>query len=457
MPKPTPVHICSKCDAQFLRWSGRCESCGSWGTVAKEPVIVGAEQTNLAESSSANLNVTVGSFATMDAKIHGTAKPTGFAPLDAVLGGGLTHGSAILIAGEPGMGKSTLLAQVALAMAGQGEKILYVAGEESPTQIGMRLNRLAQTLPTTLSYLDDTRVASIIAAIEQTRPALAIVDSIQTVSSDQATGEAGGITQVRACSAMLTQAAKRSGVPVILVGQVTKDGDIAGPRLMEHVVDTVLSLEGDRTHRFRILRAIKNRFGSADEVALLDMTERGMVALENPSGMLLADRSDAPGSAIGCVLEGRRPLLAELQALVTAAGYSAPVRKATGFDTSRLSMLLAVLTRHAGVGVYDKDVFANAAGGIAVRDPAADLAMAAAIASAVLKKPLDSKTALFGEIGLTGELRPVPLPDLRIKEIARLGFTSVICPASGRQPQTKDLELRTCRTVRDAIERAFRV
>jgi len=320
----------------------------------------------------------------------------------------------------------------------------------------LRLARLASVVPPTLAYLDDTCAENIAATLADNKPDLTIVDSIQTAVSNQASGEAGSVSQVKTCAAILTQAAKRSGVPVILVGQVTKDGDIAGPRLMEHVVDTVLSLEGDRTHRFRILRAIKHRFGSSDEVALLDMTERGLEVLENPSGALLADRSDAPGSAIGCVLEGRRPLLAELQALVTAAGYSAPVRKATGFDTARLNMLLAVLTRHAGIGVYDKDVFANAAGGLAVRDPAADLALAAAIASAVSKKPLDPKTALFGEIGLTGELRPVPLTDLRVKEIARLGFSTIILPAASKQPQIKDVELKTCRTVRDAIERAMR-
>lgn len=454
MTKPTLVHVCSKCDAQFVRWTGRCESCGSWGTVGKEPVALGQENPT-SDAALPIMDLKISSFAKLENN-NTTYMPTGYAPLDGVLCGGLTRGAAILIAGEPGMGKSTLLAQVALAMATDNQSVLYVAGEESPSQIGTRLGRLSPTLPTSLSYLDDTRTASVISAVERLKPALCIVDSIQTVSSEQASGEAGGVNQVRACAAQLTQAAKRTGVPIILVGQVTKDGDIAGPRLMEHVVDTVLSLEGDRTHRFRILRAIKNRFGSADEVALLDMTEKGLVALENPSGTLLADRSDAPGSAIGCVLEGRRPLMAELQALVTAAGYSAPVRKATGFDTSRLNMLLAVLTRHAGIGVYDKDVFANAAGGIAVRDPAADLTMAAAIASAVLKKPLDPKTALFGEIGLTGELRPVPLTELRLKEIARLGFTNVICPASGRQPQNKDLELRTCRTVRDALERAFR-
>lgn len=451
------VHVCSKCDTQYPKWSGRCESCGNWGTIGKDPVIIGSDDAaHDAKRTTNNVpGTTLRSFADLGEKESHSARSTGFLPLDTVLGGGLTHGSATLIAGEPGMGKSTLLAQVALLMAERGDRVLYVAGEESPAQISLRLKRLSSTLPPTLTYMDDTRAEAITSTIEASTPDLVIVDSIQSTRADQG-GEAGSVGQVKTCAAMLTQAAKRTGVPVILVGQVTKDGDIAGPRVLEHVVDTVLSLEGDRTHRFRILRAIKHRFGSTDEVALLDMDERGLVPLDNPSGMLLADRSDAPGSAIGCVLEGRKPLLVELQALVTAAGYSAPVRKATGLDTARLNMLLAVLTRHAGIAVYDKDVFANAAGGITVRDTSADLAIATAIASAVAKKPLETKTAFFGEIGLTGELRPVALPEIRIKEIARMGFTAVVCPPMKNPPHVKDIMLRTCRTVRDAIDRAFR-
>lgn len=380
---------------------------------------------------------------------------SGFDALDAILGGGLVLGSATLIAGEPGMGKSTLLSQVAVIMAGKGKKVIYVTGEESPTQIHLRLSRLASSVPQSLSYLDDTRADVIAATLEAEKPDLAIVDSIQSLTTEQASGEAGSVSQVKACAALLTQTAKKSGVPIILVGQVTKDGEIAGPRVLEHVVDTVLSLEGDKLNRFRVLRAIKHRFGSTDETALFDMREDGLHTITNPSLALLDTRATVPGSAVGCVLEGRRPLLVELQALVTAAGYSAPVRKSTGFDSSRLNMMLAVLTRHAGVSVYDKDVYANVAGGLSVRDPGADLALAAAIASAVNHKPLDSKTAYFGEIGLTGELRPVALPELRIKEIIKMGFTNILCPntKTGRDPSTQvdGVKIVQCKTVREAL------
>jgi DNA repair protein RadA/Sms len=301
-----------------------------------------------------------------------------------------------------------------------------------------------------LSYLDDTHAEIICATLEAEKPDMAIVDSIQSLTTEQATGEAGSVSQVKACAALLTQAAKKTGVPIILVGQVTKDGEIAGPRVLEHVVDTVLSLEGDKSHRFRILRAIKHRFGSTDETALLDMLENGLQVIQDPSSALLDSRTASPGSAVGCVLEGRRPLLVELQALVTSAGYSAPVRKATGYDASRLNMMLAVLTRHAGIAVYDKDVFANAAGGLSVRDPGADLALAAAIASAVRNKPVDAQTAFFGEIGLTGELRPVALPELRIKEISRMGFKTVICPST-KNLNIKGVEIVQCKSVREAL------
>lgn len=382
------------------------------------------------------------------------AKPTlstSFDGLDLVLGGGLVPGSATLLAGEPGMGKSTLLSQVALAMAHKGLKVLYVTGEESPAQIHLRLSRLTSLISSSLSYLDDTRAEVISATLEASRPDLAIIDSIQSLTTEQASGEAGNVSQVKACAALLTQTAKKTGVPIILVGQVTKDGDIAGPRVLEHVVDTVLSLEGEKLHRFRILRALKHRFGSTDETALLDMNERGLNVITDPSVALLDSRAaTAAGSAVSCVLEGRRPLLVELQALVTAAGYSAPVRKSNGLDGSRLNMLLAVLTRHAGIQVYDKDVFANAAGGLSVRDPGADLALAAAIASAVKNQPLDAKTAFFGEIGLTGELRPVALPELRIKEIVRMGFKTIVCPPIKNIP-TNGVEVIQCKTVREAL------
>lgn len=376
---------------------------------------------------------------------------TGLVAIDQVLGN-LVAGSVSLIAGEPGMGKSTLLSELALTMASAGKKIIYVTGEESPAQINLRFKRLRDELPANLFFLEDTNADVISATIETEKPALAIIDSIQSVKTEQASGEAGNITQVKAGAAILTAAAKKTGVPIFLVGQVTKDGDIAGPRVLEHVVDTVLSLEGERMHRYRILRVIKHRFGSTDETVLLDMTESGLKIVEDPSGAMMQNRpATVPGSAIGCVLEGRRPLLVELQALVTPAGYSQPTRKATGLDSTRLNMLLAVLTRHAGLKVYDKDVYANAAGGFPVRDTAADLALAAAISSAVKNQALDPKTAYFGELGLTGELRPVALPELRIKELARMGFTTIICPPLKNLKTPEGIKLMQAKTISEAL------
>lgn len=421
-------------------------SCDSWGTVSKDPVMPGAAAEPPVLASAGKIL----SFNSLTMADHAKHETTGLEALDQVLGGGLVKGSVILLAGEPGMGKSTLLSQLAISLA-QSKSVLYVTGEESPYQVNLRLARLSQKIPANLNFLNDTRTETIAATIQKEKPALTIVDSIQSLTSEQTPGEAGHISQVKAGAAILTQTAKQSGVPIILVGQVTKDGEIAGPRALEHVVDTVLSLEGERLHRFRVLRAIKNRFGSTDLTVLLDMDEQGLHIVSDPSQALLEGRAaNTFGSAICCILEGRRPLLVEIQALVTSAGYSSPVRRATGLDSSRLNMLLAVLTRHAGISVYDKDVFANAAGGLDVRDPSADLALAAAIGSAVNKKPLDPKTAYFGEIGLTGELRPVALPDLRLQEFKRMGFEKIICPAA-KKIKTHGLQVVECQTIRQAL------
>lgn len=470
MAKSRALHVCSNCDAQFPRWSGRCESCGSWGTVGKDPVIPGAEDAEDQKPSVAPGKVLAFSSLQQTEQQHGWK--TGCAALDTVLGG-VISGSVTLIGGEPGMGKSTILSQAALSMALDGKRVLYVTGEESPSQIQIRLQRLLReegrgkppsptasvghrreedALPEGLCYLDDMRSEVIRATMETEKPDAVIVDSIQTVRTAETSGEAGSVSQVRASAAVLTQAAKQTNIPLFLVGQVTKDGDLAGPRLLEHIVDTVLSLEGDKLHRFRILRAIKHRFGSTDESILMDMTSQGLEPITDPSHAILESRpTSAAGSAIGCVIEGRRPLLIELQALVTPSGYSSPTRKSTGLDSSRLNMLLAVLTRHANIAVYDKDVYANAAGGLGVRDPAADLTLAAAIASAVKKTPLDPKTAYFGEIGLTGELRPVALPDLRIKELARMGFTTVVCPAV-RTRAINGVTIHNVKTLKEALD-----
>lgn len=378
--------------------------------------------------------------------------PTGIVALDAVLGGGLVSGSVTLMAGEPGIGKSTLLAQASIRAASNGMRIMMVTGEESPSQVRRRLERLVNPLPATLVFLDDTDAGVIAATIEKEKPTLSIVDSVQAIRTGLANGEPGSVTQVKASAAIITEAAKRTGVPVILVGQVTKDGDVAGPRILEHLVDTILFLEGDGQHRYRVLRALKHRFGPTDEVALLAMTERGLEPVEDPSAELLRDRAaNAPGSAVSCLLAGHRPMLIELQALVSATGYGTPVRRATGTDHGRLGMLLAVLAKRASISTFDKDVYANAAGGIDAREPSVDLGLAAAIASAVKDSPIDPKTGCFGEIGLSGELRPVALPEMRIKEFARMGFQTVVVPKGQGKGAANGIRVIEAGTLREAL------
>lgn len=445
MAKQIPVYVCSKCDAQSPKWSGRCSVCDAWGSISKDPILPNPTETTIKPASG-----DIKTFKSLDQAKKALHEPTGLDIMDTILDGGLVKGSVVLLAGEPGMGKSTLLSQLALLIA-QNKKVLYITGEESPYQVQLRLSRLNLGLTDNLFFLNDTRADVIISTLEKEEPQLTIIDSVQSLSTDNVPGEAGSLSQVKAGAALLTQAAKKFNTTMIMVGQVTKDGDIAGPRALEHLVDTVLSLEGDRMHRFRILRAIKNRFGSTDQTVLLDMDNKGLRIVNDPSEALLEGRAaNTFGSSISCILEGRRPLLVEIQALVTSAGYSSPVRRATGLDSSRLNMLLAVLTRHAGIMVYDKDVFANAAGGLDVKDPAADMALAAAISSAVNKKAIDPKTAFFGEIGLTGELRPVALPDLRIKEFKRMGFSKVICPQM-KNLKKHDLEVVQCANIKQAL------
>lgn len=447
MPKPSaPVYTCDKCDAQSSKWTGRCLECGGWGTLKESAGTEPDEKPRAAGKPGA-----VKSFTDETAKQAAT-QSTELTPLDLVLGGGLVQGAVTLLAGEPGIGKSTLLAQAAIATATKGGRVVYVTGEESPSQVRRRLERLVSTLPPGLLFLDDTNAATTAATIESERPALVIVDSIQAMRLAEMSGEAGSVTQVKASAATISEAAKRTNVPVILVGQVTKDGDIAGPRVLEHLVDTVLFLEGDKDHRYRILRVLKHRFGPTDETALLAMTERGLEQVEDPSSELLRDRAmNTSGSAVTCLIEGQRPMLLELQALVSPAGYGTPIRRATGVDTARLGMLLAVLAKRAGIFALDKDVYANAAGGIDARDPSVDLALCAAIASAVKDIPLDPKTGLFGEVGLAGELRPVSLPELRLKEFARMGFQTIIVPkGQGKQP-TGNVVVKEASTLREAL------
>ncbi|MFA5185153.1 MAG: DNA repair protein RadA [Patescibacteria group bacterium] len=443
------IFTCSKCDAQANKWSGRCLECGAWGSLKESDGGDAGEASNVRTVGKAG---DIKSFKD-EVPVKAETKTINLKALDSVLGGGLVDGSVTLLAGEPGIGKSTALAQAALASAAAGKKVVYVTGEESPAQIHRRLERLMDPIPSSLFFLDETDASAIAATIAKERPDLTIVDSIQTLRSPDVNGEPGSVNQVKASAATVTEAAKESRVPVILVGQVTKDGDVAGPRVLEHLVDTVLYLEGDRQHRYRILRVLKHRFGPTDEVALLSMTEHGLEIVEDPSSELIRDRAAGiPGSAISCLIEGHRPMLIEIQALASPAGYGTPIRRATGVDTARLGMLLAVLARRAGINAIDKDVYANAAGGIDARDPSVDLALAAAIAGAVKNIALDPRTALFGEIGLGGELRPVSMPEIRLKELARMGFKTAIVPKRQGGKAPAGLDIKEASTLDEALK-----
>jgi len=417
------VFSCTNCGAQTSKWSGRCLECGRWGTVKEDegaaPETKGrAKQTAMAKPAATR------HISEVSENAVGRA-PTGDADLDRILGGGLVAGEVVLLAGAPGVGKSTLLLAIAASL---GRPVLYVAGEESPEQISIRARRLGAT-EADIRFVSETDADTVAATIVSLAPGLAIVDSIQTLRADGVASESGSPWQVRAAGAKIAEAAKRSGVPTILVGQVTKDGSIAGPKTLEHLVDVVLSFEGDAGNGLRLLRAEKNRFGPTDEVAVFRMTERGLVPEPNPSRLLLADRRPGTsGSAITCFLEGLRPIMTEVQALTTRSSYGTPIRRASGYDLNRLQMIIAVLERRAGVNLAASDVHVNVVGGMSLRDESTDLAVALAIASAVTDRPLANDLAVCGEIGLGGEVRSVPQADRRAAECAALGFGQIMLP-----------------------------
>lgn len=449
---PTPLFSCLKCDAQLLKWSGQCPECNAWGTVKE----IGSSSVTATAAPTRTAGTKPGkayAFNSLTAQASGEQISTGIDFWDRVLSGGIVPGSVTLVGGEPGIGKSTLLAQLALELAKKGTTILYVTGEESPSQVLARLKRLSGIdLSAQLRFLDDTRAETIAETIRHEKPGLTIVDSIQSVRLTGVTGEAGNPTQIKASAAVLHEAAKQTNVSVILVGQVTKDGELAGPRLLEHLVDTVIMIEGDRTHAFRLLHVYKHRFGTTEESALLQMDEHGLKEVLDPSAALLADRpKGAPGTIVTCFPEGVRPLLVEIQALVSPAGYATPARRTSGIDTNRLNLLLAVLTRRCGIPFGEQDVFVNAVGGVNVNDPSVDLGIALALASAKLDIPIPESFCAWGEVGLAGELRPVSLASQRIKEAKRLGFTTLIIPAGG--PDVSGPGIIRCKTLREALEK----
>lgn len=425
----TNTFTCSSCAATFSKWSGHCESCGEWNSIVEEtPLSAGPSKKSLGGKRGTTLDLT--SLSTKETPPPRTQ--SGMRELDRVLGGGLVPASAILVGGDPGIGKSTLLLQAAAKFALAGVKTMYVTGEESSAQVRMRAQRLGLTdAPVQLAA--DTNLRNILTTMETEKPGLVIIDSIQTMWADNVESAPGSVSQVRATAHELTNFAKRKGVSVILVGHVTKEGQIAGPRVIEHMVDTVLYFEGERGHQFRILRAVKNRFGPADEIGVFEMTGAGLAEVLNPSALFLSERGEpSPGSVVFAGIEGTRPVLVELQALVAPSPHSQPRRAVVGWDGSRLAMILAVLEARCGIPFTGLDVYLNVAGGMKISEPAADLAVAAALLSAREDAALPANTVVFGEISLSGALRPAPQTENRLKEAQKLGFTAAIVPKGGK-------------------------
>ena len=425
---------CANCGAVHSKWSGRCDDCGAWNSISEDaPLSAGPAASGL--GAARGQAIALGDLSTEDQPKARTA--CGLAEFDRVLGGGLVPASAVLVGGDPGIGKSTLLLQAAAAFANAGLSAAYISGEEAASQVRMRARRLGLAdAPVKLAA--ETNLRNILTTLEKEAPDIAIIDSIQTMWLDTVGSAPGSVSQVRAAAHELTSFAKRRGVSVILVGHVTKDGQIAGPRVVEHMVDTVLYFEGERGHQFRILRAVKNRFGPADEIGVFEMTGEGLSQVGNPSALFLSDREEAsPGSAVFAGIEGTRPVLCEFQALVSPAPAGQARRSVVGWDGGRLAMILAVLEARCGIPFAGLDVYLNVAGGLRVTEPAADLAVAAALLSAREDAALPPRTVVFGEISLSGSLRPVGQTETRLKEAEKLGFEAAILPERsklGHQP-----------------------
>jgi len=421
------VFFCTDCGHESGKWLGQCPGCGSWNSFAEEPK---APKTAIGGSSKTAVRRGASALPITEAAGRPTTRSsTGIEGIDRVLGGGLVPGSLVLLAGEPGIGKSTLLLQVAAATAAARGPVVYVTGEESSEQIALRARRIGGLEPELL-LLPETSCDGVISELEDRSPELIVVDSIQTVTVDEIDAVAGSVSQVRQAAARFQHLAKTRGIPVVLVGHVTKEGHIAGPKLLEHLVDVVLSLEGEPGHDLRVLRAGKNRYGTVAELALFSMTERGLEGVRNPSAWLLEDRRQGvPGSVVAAALEGTAPLLVEVQALASPSPLGTPRRVAQGFDGSRLALLVAVIERHAGIGFADRDIFLNLVGGLSLREPALDLAIAAALISSAADRPLAGDLVVFGEIGLLGEVRAVSRTAERVREAAALGFERVALPA----------------------------
>jgi DNA repair protein RadA/Sms len=453
--KVKTLYVCTECGGQAPKWQGQCPACGAWNTLVE----------SVAESPSAHRFQSLAKTSPVQrlADIEASDVPrftTGIGEFDRVLGGGLVAGGVVLIGGDPGIGKSTLLLQ-SLAEIARERTALYISGEESGAQIALRAQRLGLLGETgvgapDLRLLAEIQLERIQATIAEERPEVAVIDSIQTVYSEALTSAPGSVAQVRECAAQLTRIAKQTGTAIIMVGHVTKEGNLAGPRVLEHIVDTVLYFEGDTHSSFRLVRAFKNRFGAVNELGVFAMTERGLRGVANPSALFLSQHEQSvPGSCVLVTQEGSRPLLVEVQALVDTAHVPNPRRLAVGLEQNRLALLLAVLHRHAGIACFDQDVFLNAVGGVKITEPAADLAVLLAIQSSMRNKPLPKGLIVFGEVGLAGEIRPSPRGQDRLKEAAKLGFSIALIPKANAPKQPIDgLEVVAVDRIEEAIDRA---
>ena len=458
MAKEKTIYTCTECGSTSPKWLGKCPACAAWNTLIESVADNSAPAKNRFASLAKTAEVTA--LSDIEASdMHRT--PTGQDELDRVLGGGIVEGGVVLIGGDPGIGKSTLLLQALDSLQRSGQKTLYVTGEESGAQVALRAQRLG--LPgSKVNVLAEIQLEKILATLQAAeahqRYDIAVIDSIQTVYSEQLTSAPGSVAQVRECAAHLTRAAKASGTAIVLVGHVTKEGALAGPRVLEHMVNTVLYFEGDTHSSFRLVRAIKNRFGAVNEIGVFAMTEKGLKGVSNPSAIFLSQHAEpVPGSCVMVTLEGTRPMLVEIQALVDSGGPS-PRRLSVGLDKDRLAMLLAVLHRHAGVACMDQDVFVNAVGGVRISEPAADLAVMLSITSSLRGKPLPKGFIAFGEVGLAGEVRPAPRGQERLKEAAKLGFSVAIVPKANapKKSAMKEFEGITIHAV-ERIEEAMQV
>jgi DNA repair protein RadA/Sms len=450
--KTTTIFICTKCDAQSPKWTGQCLECGGWGTVTS------ADQLNTSGSITAatsriNFRIApakVERFSEIETELT-QRQMIGIGEIDRTFGGGIVPGSVTLIGGEPGIGKSTLCLQIAVQI-GIRNRVLYISGEESAAQVKARAERIGST-GENLLFLGETEIETIIATLQHEKPALAVIDSVQMLRSANIPSEAGAINTIRGATAKLVEYAKASSLPLVLVGHVTKDGIVAGPKTLEHLVDTVLSFEGERTGQLRLLRVLKNRFGSTDETGIFEMTSEGLKEIKNPSVYMLDEQSiNAAGNVVSCIIEGTRPVLVDIQALVSKTAFGYPTRRASGMDQSRLEMLIAVLAARGNLDLSQYDVYINLVGGLKLKDPSVDLAIILALASAFQKLSL-SETVVWGEIGLGGEVRSVSAADRRLAEAARLGMKRIIAPSTQKKPITKmsNIDLNIAHDVKNAL------